>query len=445
MGESIENVKTNPSLINNVMNTKQNKKRKPIRTALAIGLSLTLALGFIFTGACASAGIVPGSSAEARQKRIEMAPNWQEGKFVNTLPAKLAPISFGLIVKMLVGGENATPEEAPPIIERTAADFTAAPAEGLRVTWLGHSTMILEIDGSRLLLDPVWSERTSPVSFAGPKRFHKTPLPLKELLKLKIDAVVISHNHYDHLDEATITTLGKTGVRFIVPLGVGAHLEEWGVHPLKITELYWWENTKVGDLELTSTPARHFSGRSATMSDRNKTLWTSWAFRGPKHRVYFSGDTSYFPGFKEIGERLGPFDLTMLEVGAYNKRWTDAHMGPEQAVRAHQDLRGKVMLPIHWGTFELALHAWTAPVERTIVAAENSGVTLVTPRPGQSIIPAAPPAIARWWPTTPWKSASEDPIVSSGLKPEDRVNAGVNGTDTEKVNKDKTAQAKLKK
>lgn len=354
------------------------------------------------------------AAAEARQRRIESSANWKDGRFVNSLPGQVK-ITLAGAWDFLTGGEYRVPEEYPALVARTAAEFAGGPASGLRVTWLGHSTMLLEIDGQRLLLDPVWGERVSPFAFAGPARFHRPPLPRAELLKLQIDAVVISHNHYDHLDEPTIRALAATPTRFLVPLGVGAHLEEWGIAANRITELDWWEATRVGELELIATPARHSSGRAVTMSDRDKSLWASWVFKGPQHRVYFSGDTAMFPGFKKIGAAYGPFDLTMLEVGAYNPQWTDVHMGPEQAVEAHQDLRGRLMLPIHWGTFELAPHVWTEPVERTLAAARDANVRVVTPRPGGSVEPARSILTARWWPGLPYRSAEETPIVSSGL------------------------------
>jgi L-ascorbate metabolism protein UlaG (beta-lactamase superfamily) len=170
---------------------------------------------------------------------------------------------------------------------------------------------------------------------------------------------------------------------------------------------------KLGDLKLVCTPARHFSGRS--LVDRDKTLWASWVLLGPKHRVYFSGDTALFPGFRRIGERFGPFDLTMIETGAYNAMWADVHLGPEQAVAAHQMLRGKVMLPIHWGMFDLGLHGWTEPIERSLAAAEKNDVTLVTVMPGEQVEPSKPQHVERWWPNRPWETAEEAPIHSSGM------------------------------
>jgi L-ascorbate metabolism protein UlaG (beta-lactamase superfamily) len=366
---------------------------------------------------CMSAEAADQAATHSREARMQASPHWQDGVFVNALPRR-DNLSLAVIWNVLTGGSHREPESAPPIFDLTADDFSVAPASGLRVTWLGHSSLLLELDGSRLLLDPIWSKRASPFSFAGPARFHRPPLPLAELLKLDIDAVVISHNHYDHLDEDTIRALGrKTGLRFLVPLGVGAHLVDWGIAAARITELDWWEETAVGELRLVATPARHFSGRSITFSDEDETLWAGWAFLGPRHRAFFSGDTAMFPGFAEIGERLGPFDLTMMEVGAYNPNWADVHMGPEQAVEAHRMVRGRILLPVHWGTFNLATHSWIEPIERTLAAADLAQVPVLSPRPGESLEPARVPDRERiaWWPQVPWQTADEVPVRSSGL------------------------------
>jgi L-ascorbate metabolism protein UlaG (beta-lactamase superfamily) len=246
----------------------------------------------------------------------------------------------------------------------------------------------------------------------GPDRWYPPPLPLDQLPE--VDAVLISHDHYDHLDTPTIEALAKRDTTFIAPLGVGAHLELWGVPPERIVELDWWEDTKLGALTVTCTPARHASGRG--LFDQNRTLWAGYALRSDKHRVFFSGDTGLFPAMKTIGDKLGPFDLTMIEVGAYDKAWPDWHIGPEQAIRAHGWLRGKVLLPIHWGLFDLAAHGWTEPIERVLVAAEAANVSVVSPRPGGSFEPSAPPTQERWWPEVPWETAEQHPIVSTKVE-----------------------------
>jgi L-ascorbate metabolism protein UlaG (beta-lactamase superfamily) len=229
-----------------------------------------------------------------------------------------------------------------------------------------------------------------------------------------VDAVVISHDHYDHLDYDTVKGLLDRETKWLVPLGVGVHLERWGVPSERVVELDWWEDVQVGSTKLTCTPARHFSGRSIFLADQNVTLWSGWAMQGPEHRVFYSGDTALHPQFDDIGERLGPFDVTMIEVGAYNALWADVHLGPEQAVIAHQLVGGRVLLPVHWGMFDLALHSWTEPMERTVAAAERRSVSVVTPRPGESLeLGGEPPPVERWWPDVPWETVEQAPCWSS--------------------------------
>ncbi len=309
----------------------------------------------------------------------------------------------------------AEPAEPLPVVARTGSEF-ALPSDEGRVTWLGHSTLLIELDGMKLLVDPVWGPRASPAAIFGVDRFYPPPLPWEELPTL--DAVVISHDHYDHLDMPTIRRFAALDSvpRFIVPLGVGARLVGWGIPADRITELDWWDGTAVGSVELVATPARHFSGR--TIWDADRTLWAGWAFRGRDRSIFYSGDTAMSPHFAAIGERLGPFDLTLMEIGAYDQGWPDVHMGPEQAVEAHLAVRGKVMMPVHWGLFKLAFHGWTEPVERVVVAAADAGVPLVIPRPGESVPvddSIGADEIRRWWPQEPWRSAAERPVVSTGL------------------------------
>jgi len=354
------------------------------------------------------------SDPKARRARVERSPQWRDGKFRNRLKRIDGPIwrSFG---EFFFGGSKHRRPTAPiPVEARAARDYAAAPASGLRVTWLGHSTTLVEIGGVRLLVDPVWAERASFVSFAGPKRFYPPPLPLAELPG--VDAIVLSHDHFDHLDEGFVRTFAARELRWITPLGVGDWLRKWGVAAGSVTELDWWESTQVGDVTLTATPARHFSGRRIGITDR--TLWCGWAVTSPQHRLYYAGDTAMQNEFAEIGERLGPFDLTMIEVGAYDKLWPDVHLGPEQAVEAHRLVRGDVLLPLHWGLFDLALHGWTEPIERVLAAAARHGVRVATPHPGGMLEPATLRAVERWWPALPWRTADEAPIRSTGVPPE---------------------------
>ncbi len=344
-----------------------------------------------------------------RLARMQASPQWGGARFAN--PQPLWNSSSLTLEEMGQRPAHSTPKEPVPVQHVDPSLFDEPPPTGLRVTWLGHSTTLVEIDGVRILTDPVWGEFAGPTEQVGVSRWYPPLLPLEQLPKL--DAVIISHDHYDHLDTPTIVGLSKRDVVFIAPLGVGAHLEHWGVSPERIVELDWWGHTSVGELEITCTPARHASGRA--LFDQNRTLWAGYALRGPAHRVYFSGDTGLFPDMKLIGERLGPFDLAMIEVGAYGRGWPDWHIGPEQAVTAHGWVGGKVLLPIHWGLFDLSAHGWTEPIERVVVAAKNAGVTLVSPRPGGSFEPSHPPALERWWPELPWRTAEQAPIVSTKL------------------------------
>jgi L-ascorbate metabolism protein UlaG (beta-lactamase superfamily) len=258
----------------------------------------------------------------------------------------------------------------------------------------------------------MWSERASPITWLGPRRWYDPPLALEHLPH--IDAVVISHDHYDHLDHRTLVAMKHWKTSFIVPLGVGAHLASWGIPEEKIVELDWWDRLKVGAVEVVCTPARHASGRLGF--DKDSTLWAGYGLIGPRHRVYFSGDTGRFPAMKEIGEKFGPFDVTMIETGQYHQAWPDWHIGPEQAVLAHQDVHGLVMLPVHWAMLTLAFHGWTEPIERVLAAARRAGVKVLAPRPGQSVEPATSPELERWWPAVPFETGDESPVVSTGLE-----------------------------
>jgi L-ascorbate metabolism protein UlaG (beta-lactamase superfamily) len=284
-----------------------------------------------------------------------------------------------------------------PLPSANPLDAWLKPADsGLRATWLGHSTVMIEIAGLRVLTDPVWGKRASPSQLAGPKRFQPVPLALNALPPL--DAVVISHDHYDHLDMATVKELvALQRVPFITSLGVGAHLQAWGVPPERIVELDWWEHWQhpAAELRIHATPSQHFSGRS--LNDRNATLWSSLVIETPEHRVFFSGDTGLTSEYAAIRERFGPFDLVMLEVGAFHPSWGDIHLGPENALKALQHLGGGAFLPVHWGTFSLALHDWDQPAETLLQLAPQHGAQLLMPRLGEAVEPAHGERAAPWW------------------------------------------------
>ncbi|MEY9967117.1 L-ascorbate metabolism protein UlaG (beta-lactamase superfamily) [Streptacidiphilus sp. MAP12-16] len=332
-----------------------------------------------------------------RLARIRRSPHFVDGAFRNPVPTRrLVPgaLAGGLRAGLTENRGRREPVAPVPVHQLTAEELAFRPASGLRLTWMGHATVLAEIQGRRVLFDPVWGERCSPFAGFGPRRLHPNPLPLSELGP--IDVVVISHDHYDHLDAAAIRTLVGSGADFAVPLGVGAHLEHWGVPEDRIVELDWHESARVAGLTLTATPARHYCSRGPRTSTHQ--LWASWVVAGTEHRLFHSGDTGYFPGFAEIGAQHGPFDATMMQIGAYSRFWPEVHMTPEEGVRAHGDLgSGAVLLPIHWATFNLAPHPWEEPIERTLAAARETGVTVATPRPGEPFEPAATPSPRPWW------------------------------------------------
>ncbi|GAA2502213.1 MBL fold metallo-hydrolase [Streptomyces gobitricini] len=336
-----------------------------------------------------------------RMERIRRSPNFADGAFRNPVGTKHRPSGSTMEFAKTYFEKEARARRAPagavPVHPTTVADLARPPATGLRLTWTGHSSVLVEMDGHRVLFDPVWGERCSPFSFAGPRRLHPVPLPLAALGP--VDVVVISHDHYDHLDLPTIRALASTDTLFAVPLGVGAHLERWGVPASRLRELDWNESTEIGGLRLTATPARHFCGRG--VRNQQHSLWASWVVTGPEHRVYHSGDTGYFEGFRDIGAAHGPFDATMIQIGAYSDFWPDIHMTPAEGLRAHLDLQGSqphgVLLPIHWGTFNLAPHAWAEPGEWTRDAAEEAGQTVALPVPGQPFEPAGTVPDGPWW------------------------------------------------
>ena len=287
---------------------------------------------------------------------------------------------------------------------------------GLRATWLGHSTVLIEIDGVRVLTDPVWGARASPFRLLGPRRFQPVPLRLRELPT--VDAVLVSHDHYDHLDYPTIRALARhSAVPFVTSLGVGAHLQAWGVAPERITELDWWESHRLPGtgVSVTAAPSQHFSGRG--LKDRNATLWSSLVVRGERHAVFFSGDTGLTPEYAAIRERLGPFDLVMLEVGAYHPSWGDIHLGPANALKAHALLGGGALLPVHWGTFSLALHDWDEPVETLLRLADPQAGALLLPRLGEAVEPAQAEAPEPWWRTAaPATAHAAEPELSPSAR-----------------------------
>ncbi len=302
--------------------------------------------------------------------------------------------SLALMSDFFFGGKKRWPR-APLPVESPLAAWASPASTGLRVTWLGHSTLLLECDRVRVLTDPVFGDYASPVSFAGRKRFHPMPATIAQLPPL--DVVLLSHDHYDHLCRSTVRGLAKMRVPIVTSLGVGLRLEKLGVDPSLITELDWWEEHTLpgGAMSVIATPARHFSGRG--LRDRNATLWSSWVFTTADRRIFFSGDTGLTDDLAIIGERFGPFDLSMIEIGASNPAWADIHLGPVNAMRAFEMLGLGTLLPIHWGTFDLALHRWDEPVETLVMLAEKNGARVLTPPLGRPIEPELVEGPTKWW------------------------------------------------
>jgi L-ascorbate metabolism protein UlaG (beta-lactamase superfamily) len=381
--------------------------RRLLGTALTLLAVLLIVCLVALLQAWEALGTAPEGDRLARMKR---SPQWQDGAFDN--PEPLWNDYWGMMTELTSVSPHVEPDDPIPVVQTDPEALLIEPESGLRVTWLGHSTTLIEIDGIRVLTDPVWGERTSPLSWTGPERWYAPPLTIADLPP--IDAVLISHDHYDHLDLQSIQALDDGQRLFIAPLGVGAHLEYWGVSAEQIVELDWWETHVLGAVTLTCTPARHASGRM--MLDFNRTLWSSYVLSGPEHDVFFSGDTGLFTDMTRIGDELGPFDLALIEVGAYGQSWPDWHIGPEQAIEAMQMLQAKRLLPIHWGLFSLAYHGWTEPIERVLVAAEPVGIPVFTPRPGQTLEPLIETATEAWWPDIPWQTAEEYPIVSTDVE-----------------------------
>lgn len=361
-----------------------------------------------------------------RLERMHASPLWTDAGFRNRHPIlaglRDAAVPFPSLRDVLLPkGQRLPPGPLPAL---SPLDGWLRPAgSGLRATWLGHSTVLIEIDGHRVLTDPVWGLRASPTRWAGPRRFQPVPVALDQLPPL--DAVLISHDHYDHLDAFTIHRLARLQpeVPFVTSLGVGARLEAWGVPAERVHELDWWQRWQLprGELAVHAAPSQHFSGRG--LKDRNRTLWSSLVIESPRHRVFFSGDTGLTTEYTAIRERFGAFDLVMLEVGAFHPAWGDMHLGPQHALEALALLGGGAFLPVHWGTFALATHDWDAPVETLLTLPLPERAHLLMPCLGQAVEPAHGPRDAPWWRVTGAKDVA--PRLADAAPPPAAPPAGV--------------------
>ncbi|QIX62808.1 MBL fold metallo-hydrolase [Hymenobacter sp. BT18] len=339
-----------------------------------------------------------GKPTKAQRAAYAKTGHYRDGEFQNLVPTTLMTggSTFSSLWKFLF---TKTPNERPaaplPTQPLTPAHIQQKTNETVRVTWFGHSASLVEIAGKNVLLDPMLSVQMGPLSWVTPKRYNPQLAITAEQLPA-IDAVLISHDHYDHLDYQTIRRLKDKTANFYVPLGVGAHLLAWGVAPAKIHEMDWGDSLQLPGLTIVSTPTRHFSGRGLT--NRNSTSWSSWVLKSATKRVFYSGDGGYGPHFAAIGRQHGPFDLALMECGQYDADWAEIHMMPEQSVQAALDVQARLMLPVHWGAFTEAHHAWNEPVRRATTEAARRQLPITTPQLGQPVtLNAGPLPQVRWW------------------------------------------------
>ena len=360
---------------------------------ILIALSLLIIVAAAIGGTVGWWLSVPISDADLT--RIAANPQFEDGRFRNDEKQAGYDFTWSSAKRQFFGEEQREPLDEMPVVQISPELLERTPAPGARLAWLGHSGVMVEIDGVRILTDPVFAERASPFGFAGPKRFHPSPIQLKELQG--IDAVVISHNHYDHLDKETILHLAPKNTKFFVPLGNGGLLRSWGIAGTQINEFEWGDSATIRGVTIHSTPSRHYSNRG--LLDYKKTLWSSWTIIGPQHRVFFSGDSGYTKSFAETGSRFGPFDATIIKVGSYGpgQAWQDIHMVPEDSIRTHKDLQGRAMLPVHWGTFNLGMHEWKEPIVRAQNSAKQNGVDLFTPQIGEWVELDGSFISSNWW------------------------------------------------
>ncbi len=341
-----------------------------------------------------SCSIIFKSENTMGSDKIEQSKHFYKGKFHNHNDVKLASPSYWKATKaVMFEGDDKRPEKPLPVSKLTKVDFQGNSFGNFSFVWLGQSSVLLNLEGRYLLTDPMFSRRASFVQWAGPERFHPAPVEMDDLPAL--DAIIISHNHYDHLDEASIKGLDYKTKVYLVPLGVGKYLEDWGIDPQKIIEMDWWEGLERDEIQFIAAPALHFSGRG--IFDQNESFWNSWVIKSKRNSIFFCGDSGMFPLFKDIGNKYGPFDLTLISNGAYSNLWHDTHLFPEEVIQAHKELKGRILMPIHWATFSLATHSWYDPAERIFKAAQKENVKILFPKIGQIMdynrLPETPP----WW------------------------------------------------
>lgn len=337
-----------------------------------------------------------GRADSEKRKQYALVSNYSDGKFMNQTPTDMR-MDLATIASVMRDHIRGVPHSRPfnplPVVYADSSFIQEEMADAL--IWFGHSSFFVKLNDLNILIDPMFSNAPAPHPMVGGRRFeYELPIPPEKLPI--IDVVVYSHDHYDHLDYRTVQDLKDKVKQFYVPLGVGAHLLAWGVSEDKIREMNWDESIEYKGVRFICTPARHFSGRSLT--DRNTTLWSSWVIQSPQAKLYFSGDSGYGPHFKTIGEAYGPFDLALLECGQYDKRWENIHMLPEQTAMAAQDVQAKSFMPIHWGAFRLAMHAWTDPIERVSAAAQENSIPYIAPKIGEVVLIGSTVGVVDdWW------------------------------------------------
>ena len=340
----------------------------------------------------ASFGKPPSGS---RLERIKNSPNYKDGVFQNLSPTPVMAKDasyWELFKKQFESDTNRAPLKPLPSVKNNLKE---TPSTKPTITWFGHSTYLVQIDGKNILIDPVFSERTSPVQYIGSKNYLGTSIYSAADFP-HIDYLFLSHDHYDHLDYGTTLAMKEKVGHYYMPLGVGSHLEYWGLDTAKITEMDWWQEVNITpDIKLVCTPGRHFSGRG--IADRGKTLWGSFVLITPTHRIFLGGDSGYDTHFKQIGDKYGPFDIAFLESGQYNAYWPNIHMMPEQTVQANIDLKSKVLMPVHWGKFSLALHPWNEPINRVLNKADELNIVTTTPMIGERVILDSILPNSKWW------------------------------------------------
>lgn len=371
------------------------KKILKMTGLLIVGIiALLLVVTIVFVNTSPQFG---GKPTKEQKLAYAQTGHYENGKFVNQIPSEME-IGIkdfpSLLYKQFKNDPDRQPSEKFDVQNIDSLEIERKPDSITRLTWFGHSTFLLEIAGKKILLDPMFGDVPAPHPLLGKSRYSKG-LPI-EIEKLPmIDAIIMSHDHYDHLDYGSIMQLKEKTEQFYMPLGVGAHFKKWGVEADRIHELDWWDEITLDSLKFTCTPARHFSGRG--FSDRAATLWASWVIQSTDKNIYFSGDSGYGPHFKEIGERFGSFDYAMMECGQYNQQWQAIHMMPEETIQAALDVRAKITQPIHWGAFTLAYHSWTDPIERASKEAVRKNVSLCTPAIGEAVLIGDQHPARRWW------------------------------------------------